>query len=175
MSEFVFRWTIPVFVRASRAIGQHAERGWSSIVLWVGAFAGLLVWSTILKRAVPPLLMLILAAIILLAWAFDAWVQPWLMARRLAREDPCALEDIRQQVGADGFTARTASATVTLQWNHIRKGVETDEFILYDFATRMAYFTPKRVVAPDDLARLRHDITSVLGSRAEWKDGNGAG
>ena len=107
-----------------------------------------------------------IAVVCFLVAVYQYWGRPLLTARRMLRDDPCAKDGIQHLVSADGFGVRTGAITVDIKWSHIRKVVETKDFVLYYYTRSTAYFTPKRVIPEADLPILRSSLKQWVGERA---------
>jgi hypothetical protein len=162
--QYVFDWSPSEYTRAVRSIGKH--RSSHSIFTWG-------IWAAIAAVVAMSLLpsgslgfALLMVTIVLLTVTYTDWVAPWLQARRYQREDPCASAPITHLISAERLGIRTHSASIDLQWSHIRRIVETEEFFLFYYDRNSACFTPKRAVPPQDLPGLRATIQSAAGSKA---------
>ncbi len=165
MHEYSFSWTPAEYVRACHAITRHVR---GTVLTVPILFAGAL----ILFFAAPfangsenasLTVFSIALVVLLLALYLLYWGAPWLRARQVLREDPCANEAIRHTVSADGFRVRTRSVAVDVKWDHISQVVETSDFFLFYFSKRAAYFTPKRAIPEADIRPLRTLLRQLLG------------
>jgi hypothetical protein len=175
MHEYSFTWTPAEYVRACHAITRHVRGAASPLLMFVVfALIGFVAIPFATGTPYASVLMFSIVAFVLLLAAYSYWGAPWLRARRVLREDPCANEAVRHIVSADGFSVRTRSVAVDVKWDHISQVVETPEFILVYFSKRAAYFTPKRVIPDANIQPLRTFFRQTLGERAHLSGSSAA-
>ena len=167
MHEYSFRWTVAEYVRACHAITRHMRGPVSTIpMLFAGAIILFIAAPAATGSPGAPWAVSAFGALLLM-WAFYLyWGAPWLRARQILRDDPCAKDDVRHTITAEGFCARTGAVNVEIKWSHVVQIVETPEFLLFYFNKRAAYFTPKRAIPPPDLSLLRASLVEWVGDRA---------
>ena len=166
MHEYMFRWAPSEYVRAVRAISRNmAGRHRLTVLVWlgVGLSVALLAFRPLVQPGILPALLWLVLLVLLI---YAGWVAPWLTARTVQREDPCANDELRHIVSEDGFGVRSRTVSLDVSWDHIVKVVETDEFFLFFYTKRVAYFTPKRVIPVADLPLLRASLRKYLGAKA---------
>ena len=166
MHDFTFRWNRNEHARAIQAIARHMPgRKWINIFLYSGYT---LIIALLLYRpqVSPPFVVFVLFGFLMFLLAYAVWLEPWLRAREVSREDTSVNQDIRHIVADDALRIRTHSVTTDMKWELFKQVVETPEFFLFYVSRRSAVFTPKRAIPPEDLDPLRTSLRSYLGTRA---------
>ena len=69
-------------------------------------------------------------------------------------------------LGADGLKGHSPGVASSFEWANITEAVETKEFVFLYISKGMAMFIPKRVIAGEDLARVREALHEWIGDRA---------
>ncbi len=150
------------------ALSQLARLGAPTLI----ALFGIAALLPALDANSGALLSLLPWAIVLVLWLlfFRYWA-PRLIARNVAKNDPSVKGVIYHRIADDGLHIRTSVATLTLAWSHILQVVETPDFLLYYYAPRNAYFTPRRAIPEATLQDLRDALHRLLGPRAHLAAG----
>lgn len=175
MHEYTFTWTPRDHVRAHRAIVRHMVGGWWQKKLPAIAFfivaCVLIIAATAGDRRAAALAKAAPWIVILVLWiGFLKWGMPWLVARRLQKQDPSVRGLFRHSVSEDGFAVRTVAASVDLTWAHIIQVVETPDFLLFYYTKNCAYYTPRGAIPDSDLAALRADLRRYVSGKAILRD-----
>lgn len=155
--------------RASRAVARFTSTRYVAWVFAAGALL-LLYWNVLRFWGEYPALTLFWSGLpwLLLAgfWlGLMPWTQ-WRAAQKLPRVDPSVIGPQVREVNDSGFRSEGNGVVLELPWHAMHQAVETEEFLLFFYSKQLAYYLPKRVVAPPALAELRLLMQAKLGSRA---------
>ena len=153
-------------VRASAIVQRRARFGWVRHTIWPMLF-GLIALYRYTGVAWSEMWLLYLAIAFVLILRLGApLIQRWQL-RRLYAGSPILREPQQYEFTRDALAIRGGPAASTMRWDAFREAIETDEFFLFYFAPRFAYYLPKRVIAdPRSANGLRALVHSVLGERA---------
>src|SRR5262245_9063211 len=108
MHEYSFRWTASEYVRASHVITRHMPGQIPTVpMLFTPAFI-LVIAALAASPSTTSTWAIFAVGALFLLWASCLyWGAPWLSARRLLRDDPCAKDDIPHIISPEGFSVRT--------------------------------------------------------------------
>ena len=153
-------------VRASRAVEHRARRPGPTLALFgicLAPIVGAFVTKTV-DRVLPPyLLVLGVVGLGALAWPL---VQRYRL-RRLYADTPSLRGDQRYVLTPEQFECANALAHSAMRWEGLTEIAETDEFFLFYFSKKVAYFLPKKVIGgAAEEERLRSFLRDRVGTRA---------
>jgi hypothetical protein len=153
-------------VRASRFVQRRQRFAWIAWAIWPILLALAVLY---LATGVPwqKLWLLGLVAVFLLAvQLLTPWIQRWQL-RRVYAETPNLRGPQVYQFSDAGFSITGGAATTTLGWDSFVAVTETDEFFLFFYSKRYAYYLPKRAVGKGIYqGALRGLLRAKLGRRA---------
>ena len=153
-------------VRASRAVQRRQRFAWVAWAIWPLLLALAVFYLT---SGVPwqNLWLLGLGALFLLTLQS---LTPWIQRRQLKRayaETPNLRGPQAYQFSDAGVAITGGAATTTLGWDSFVEVAETEEFFLFFYSKRGAYYVPKRAVGKEIYQRaLRALLRAKLGTRA---------
>jgi hypothetical protein len=162
-------------VRASQAIERRARRRGPVLALYGLCLApiAIAVATQTMDRVLPPYL-LVLAVILVGAVAWPP-IQRYRL-RRLYAETPSLRGFQMYELSTDHFECSNALSHAVMQWDAFTEVAETDEFFLFYFAKKRAYYLPKAVIGgTSEEERLRQFLTDRLGARAHVENGDPSG
>jgi len=163
---FEFRLDPAETVRASRYLRRRQRFAWLSWAIWP-MLLGLTALYRVTGTPWQELWLLGLAALFLGSLTV---LVPWVQRRQFRRaysETPGLREPQVYQFDGDRLVMSAGATTMTLGWDAILEVVETDEFFLFFYSKRCAYYLPKRAMGADsEQHRLRELLRSALGTRA---------
>ena len=153
-------------VRASRAVQRRQRFAWVTWAIWPLLLALAVLY---LASGVPwqNLWLLGLVALFLLTLQL---LTPRIQRRQLRRayaDTPNLRGPQVYQFSDAGLAITGGAATTTLGWDSFVAVAETDEFFLFFYSKRCAYYVPKRAIGKGIYqSALRALLRSQLGSRA---------
>ena len=158
-------------IRASQAIERRARRPGPVLALYGICLApiAVAVATQTVDRVLPPYL-LVMAVIFIGAVAWPP-IQRYRL-RRLYAETPSLRGFQTYVLTTDHFECANALSHAVMQWDAFTEVAETEEFFLFYFAKKRAYYLPKAVIGgASDEERLRQFVTDRLGVRAHLEGG----
>lgn len=153
-------------VRASQAIEKRARRPGPTLLLFGAVFAVPVIAAVngSFGAVVRPYL-LIMVAIFLVALAW-----PFVQRRRLHglfANTPSFQGPQTYRLGEENLELSTPLAQSHVRWDALVEVAETEEFFLFYFSKKRAYYLPKVAVGgPEDQEKLRQVIEARVGARA---------
>jgi hypothetical protein len=153
-------------VRASRAVQRRQRFAWIAWAIWPLLLA---LAALYLATGVPwqDLWLLGLVALFLLTLQLvTPWIQRWQLRRAYA-ETPNLRGSQVYQFSDAGLSITGGAATTTFGWDTFVEAAETDEFFLFFYSKRCAFYVPKRAVGKGIYqSALRALLRAKLGRRA---------
>ena len=153
-------------VRASRAVQRRQRFAWITWAVWPVLFALALLY---LVSGVPWQNMWLLGVVAVFLLTLQ-WLTPWIQRRQSRRayaETPNLRAPQVYQFSDAGVSITGGAASTTLGWDSFVEVAETDEFFLFFYSKRCAYYVPKRVVGKGIYqSTLRALLRAKLGPRA---------
>jgi hypothetical protein len=153
-------------VRASRAVHRRQRFAWLVWAIWPLLLALAVLY---LASGVPWQNLWLLGVVALFLLTLQ-WLTPWIQRWRLRRayaETPNLRGPQVYRFSDAGLSITGGAATVTLGWDSFVEAAETDEFFLFFYSKRYAYYVPKRVVGKGIYqSALRGLLRAKLGPRA---------
>ncbi len=90
------------------------------------------------------------------------WITRWSIKRAM-KQNHRLRGQITREVTAQGLECRDDGTSAKFEWRAIERVVETEEFFLFFYTAKCAYFIPRRMVPDVDLAPLRALVRRHVG------------
>jgi hypothetical protein len=165
--DFVFELGQAEHIRACRAMYHRkaATRAVYAVAL-VTVAAGAIWYVRMLAAGVmrDAFVALVLVAGSLAA-GLATYLSPYWLVRGMRKRSRAAAGPHEYTLDESGIAMRSPGATGTLAWPNVVEALETPEFLLFYVSSDWSAMLPKRVIADQDLPRLRDAIRGwVTGS-----------
>ena len=145
--------------RATRAVTNRTRWRWLplGVSVWLVLVVAFTIWFAGRKGLAlrPVLVGLAPWVALILLWLVAIPVGQRWASSRVARKDPSLEGPQERTVDESGYHSNGNGVRVDVPWHILHSVRETAEFLLFFYNRNTAYYIPKRVMSPDELARTR--------------------
>jgi hypothetical protein len=165
MAHVTYDFSSSEHYRASRIVTQRSRWSW---LPWIAAIL-LVVLVTIgqlsTDRPLDPLSVLLSIVPyvgLALVWVAGLPLLQRYAAFNLPKVDPSVRGPQERIVDTDGYHSRGNGVSIDLPWHVMAQSIETEDFFLFYYNKKCAYYLPKRTASDAEIAEIRELIRTRL-------------